>query len=99
MNASSARVTWQWTSSGPTPSCFNTTRVTYHPEGGGESSLQLRDPAATETILTGLQCNTHYTITVVATAGEHGRESAAMTVFCPLVQQGIYGLHVNTQHN
>ena len=90
MNASSVRVAWQWTSSGPAPSCFNTTRVTYHPEGGGESSLQLRDPAATETILTGLQSNTCYTITVVATAGEHRRESAAMTVFLPLVQQGIY---------
>ena len=87
MNASSVRVAWQWTSSGPAPSCFSTTSVTYHPEGGGESSLQLRDPAATETILTGLQCNTRYTITVVATAGEHRRESAAMTVLLPL--QGI----------
>ena len=72
-------------SSGPAPSCFNTTRVTYHPEGGGESSLQLRDPAANDTILTGLQCNTRYTITVVATAGEYRRESAAMTVFLPLL--------------
>ena len=78
------RVGWQWTSSGPAPSCFNTTSVTYHPEGGGESSLQLRDPATTETILTGLQCNTRYTITVVATAGEHRRESAAIAVFLPL---------------
>ena len=87
MNASSVRVTWQWTSLGPAPNCFNTTRVTYHPEGGDESSLQLRDPAATETILTGLQCDTRYTITVVATAGEHRRESAAIAVFHPL--QGI----------
>jgi len=89
MHASSVRVVWQWTSSGPAPSCFNTTHVTYHPEGGRESSLQLRDPAATETILTGLQCDTHYTITVVATAGEHRRESVAMplglqgTCICP----------------
>ena len=92
MNASSVRVAWQWTSSGPAPSCFNTTRVTYHPEGGGEFSLQLRDPAANETILTStdLQCNTRYTITVVATAGEHRRESAAMTVLLALVLQGIY---------
>ena len=81
------RVAWQWTSSGPAPSCFNTTSVTYHPEGGGESSLQLRDPAATETILTGLQCNICYTITVVATAGEHRRESAAIAVF--LLLRGI----------
>ena len=87
MNASSVRAAWQWTSSGPAPSCFNTTRVTYHPEGGGESSLQLRDPSANETILTGLQCNTNYTITVVATAGEHRRESAAIAVFLPL--QGL----------
>ena len=99
MNASSVRVAWQWTSSGPAPSCFNTTCVTYHPEGGGESSLQLRDPAATETILTGLQSNTCYTITVVATAGEHRRESVTTAVLLPLVLQGIYGLHVNTQHN
>ena len=87
VNASSVRVAWQWTSSGSAPSCFNTTRVTYHPEGGGDSSLQLRDPAATETILTvhGLQCNTRYTITVVATAGS--RESVARTV--PLMLKGM----------
>ena len=78
MNASSVRVAWQWTSSGPAPSCFNTTRVTYHPEGGGESSLQLRDPSATKTILTSLQPSTCYTITVVATAGEHRRESVTI---------------------
>ena len=77
-SASSIRVTWQWTSSGSAPNCFNTTTVTYHPEGGGESSLQLSDPAATETILTDLQCNTSYTITVVATAGEHKREGVAL---------------------
>ena len=77
VSASSVRVAWQWTSSGPAPDCFNTTHVTYHPEGGGESSLQLSDPAATEATLTGLQCNTNYTITVVATAEEHRREDAA----------------------
>ena len=87
MNASSVRVAWQWT--GPAPSCFNTTRVTYHPEGGGESSLQLRDPSATQTILTGLQSNTCYTITVVATAGEHRRENVLMAVLLPLVLQGM----------
>ena len=78
MNASSVRVTWRWNSSGPAPNCFNTTQVTYHPEGGGESSLQLSDPAATEAILTDLQCNTNYTITVVATAGEHRREGVTL---------------------
>ena len=52
--------------------------MTYHPEGGGESSQHLSDPAETETTLTGLQCNTSYTITVVATAGEHRRESVAL---------------------
>ena len=87
MNASSLRVAWQWTSSGPTPNCFNTTLVTYRPEGGGESSLQLSDPAATEATLTDLQCITSYTIIVVATAGEHRSESVAMTVYLPV--QGI----------
>ena len=94
MNASSVRVAWQWTSSGPAPNCFNTTRVTYHPEGGSESSLQLRDPAATETILTGLQSNTRYTITVVATAGEHRTESVTMAVLLPLVLQGMISTQI-----
>ena len=80
MNASSVRVIWQWSSSGPAPDCFNTTSVTYHPEGGGESSLQLSDPAANETTLTDLQCNTNYTVTVVATAGEYRREGVASIV-------------------
>ena len=85
MNATNIRVTWQWTSSGPVPSCFNTTRVTYRPNGGRETSLQLKDPAATETILTGLQCNKHYTITVVATAGEHRRGNDSVALLLPLV--------------
>ena len=88
INASSLRVAWQWISSGSAPSCFNTTTLTYRPEGGSESSsLQLSDPAATEATLTDLQCNTNYTITVVATAGEHRKESVAMTVYLPV--QGI----------
>jgi len=89
MNASSVRVAWQWASSDPAPSCFNTTHVTYQPEGGRESSLQLSDPAATETILTDIQSNTCYTITVVATAGEHRRESVIMAVLLPVVLQGM----------
>ena len=52
--------------------------MTYHPEGGSEFSLQLSDPAATEATLTDLQCNTNYTITVVATAGEHRRKSVTL---------------------
>ena len=89
INASSFRVAWQWTSSGPAPDCFNTTTVTYFPEheGGDESSLQLSDPAATEATLTDLQCNTSYTISVVATAREYKTEDIAMTVSVPL--QGI----------
>ena len=90
VNASSVRVAWQWTSSGQAPDCFNTTTVTYRPEGGGESSLQLSDPAATEATLTGLQCNTDYTITVVATAGEHRREG---NVFIQL-QGNLRPMHI-----
>ena len=86
-NASSVRITWQWTNSGPAPSCFNTTTVTYHPEEGGEFSLQFSDPAVTEATLAGLQNNRCYTITVVVTAGEHKREGVARTVLLP--QQGI----------
>ena len=81
ISTSSVRITWQWSSSGPAPDCFNTTTVTYHPEGGVESFLQLSDPAATESTLNIYQCNTNYTITVVATAGEHRRERT--TFFTP----------------
>ena len=91
MDASSIRVEWQWASAGPAPNCLNTTTVTYSPEGGGESSLQLSDPAATETILTGLQYNTNYSITVVATAGEHRREGEATIV---LPQQGTHTINL-----
>ena len=49
--------------------------MTYHPEGGSEFSLH---PAATEANLTGLQCNTTYSITVVATAGEHRKERTVL---------------------
>ena len=83
-SASSVRLAWEWASSGPAPDCFNTTTVTYHPEGGGESFLQLSNPAATKTTLTDLLCNTSYTITVVATAGEHRREGVT---FLPI--QGL----------
>ena len=80
MDASSIRVEWQWASSGAAPNCFNTTSVTFHPEGGNEFSLQLSNPAATEATLTGLQCNANYSITVVATAGGHRRENEARIV-------------------
>ena len=58
--------------------------MAYHTEGGGESSLQLSDPAANETTLTDLQCSTNYTITVVATAEEYRREGVTS-----IVLQGI----------
>ena len=77
-STTSVRVIWQWTSSDTAPNCFNTTTLTYRPDGGGESSLQLSDPAATEAILTDLQCNTSYTITVVATAGEYRKEGVML---------------------
>ena len=88
-SASTVRITWQWTSSDPAPDCFNTTTVTYYPEGGGKLSLKLSDPAATEATLTDLQCNTSYAITVVATAGEHRKEGVAK------LQQSTYNLILN----
>ena len=59
--------------------------MTYYPKGGSELSLQLSDPVATEGTLIDLQCNTNYTITVVATAGEHRREGVAEF---PLILEG-----------
>ena len=83
-SASSLRVTWQWTRSDPAPNCFNSTRVSYRPEGGGEFSLQLCDPTTTVATLTDLQRNKNSTITVVATAGEYRRESVT---FLPLTSK------------
>ena len=87
-STSTVRVTWRRTSSGPAPNCFNTTTMIYRPEGGGESSLQLSGPAATETILTDLKCNTSYTITVVATAGIHRSEGLTFPPLQGTVSKG-----------
>jgi len=57
--------------------------MTYYPEGGRESFLQLWDPTANETTLTDILPNTCYTITVVATTGEYRRESVTMAVLIP----------------
>ena len=86
-NVSTVRVTWQWTSSDPAPDCFNTTSVTYHPEGGSELSLQLSDPAATEATLTDLQCSTSYTITVHTSSGSTDTRSTPRIVSVP--ERGI----------
>ena len=74
---------WQWISSDQAPDCFNTTTVTYRPEGGGESSQQLSDPAATEATLIDLQCSTNYTISVHASSGSTDIRSAPRTISLP----------------
>ena len=97
-NVSSVRVAWQWTSSVLAPYCFNETYVTYRPDGGGESSLQLSDPAATEATLTGLQCSTSYTISVHTSSGSTDTRSASRTVSLPArgtVQAYSYNSNVN----
>ena len=82
-NVSSLRVTWRWTSSDQAPHCFNTTSVTYRPEGGDESSLQLSDPAATEATLTDLQCSTSYTISIHTNSSSNDTRSAPRPVLLP----------------
>ena len=82
-NTSSVRVAWQWTSPGPALDCFNTTTVTYRPEGGSESFLQLSDPTATEATLTDLHCSTSYTISIHTSSGSTDTRSAPSTVSLP----------------
>ena len=91
-NISGVRVAWRWNSSDPAHDCFNTTRVTYRPEGGGESSLQLSDPAATEATLTDLQCSTSYTISVHTNSGSTDTRSTPRTIYLPA--RGIYNTSV-----
>ena len=52
--------------------------MTCRAEEGSESFLQLMisDSATAAATLTDLQCNTNYTITVMATAGEYRTEEA-----------------------
>ena len=82
-NVSTVRVAWQWTSSHPAPDCFNDTYVTYRPEGGEESFLQLSDPAATESTLTDLQCSTSYTISIRSSSVSTDMRSTPKTVSLP----------------
>ena len=74
--------------------------MTYRPEGSVESSLQLSDPAANKTTLTDLRNNTYYTITVVATAGDHRRESEARRVLAPLQGTSVcVAVYIHLTHN
>ena len=82
-NVSTVGVTWQWTSSGSAPDCFNTTTVIYYPDGRDELFLQLSDPAATEATLTDLQCSTNYTITVHTSSGSTDTRSECRIVSLP----------------
>ena len=82
-NVSTVGVTWQWTSSGSAPDCFNTTTVIYYPDGRDELFLQLSDPAATEATLTDLQCSTNYTITVHTSSGSTDTRSERRIVSLP----------------
>ena len=66
----SIRVSWQWSCQG----LLDLVRVDYQPEGGSLMMYTVDNTAATSATLPNLQCNTNYTITVVATAGEHKRE-------------------------
>ena len=81
----SIRVSWQWSCQG-VPDLL---RVDYQPEGGSRIMHTVGSTTATSATLPNLQCNTNYTITVVATAGEHKREGVTF-----LSLQGIMHTHV-----
>ena len=58
--------------------CVDLVRVHYQPEGGSLMVYTVDNTTATSATLPNLQCNTKYTITVVATAGRHKRESVTL---------------------
>ena len=77
MNTTCARVTWQWRQSEILTSCYTPTYVRYQPQGGSVSSVWVKSNA-TSTDLTGLQCDTSYTITVAVVV--YGHESSHLNM-------------------
>ena len=79
----SVRVSWQWSRTG-LPMCVDLVRVHSQPEGG---SLMMytagNTTATTSAILSNLQCNTEYTIWVVASSGRTGKASVRRMLSIP----------------
>ena len=64
----SIRVSWEWSSQDEL-ACLDSVIINYQPEGGSLMNYPLDSATATSTILSNLQCNTQYTISVLARGG------------------------------
>ena len=79
----SVRVSWQWSHQGLLM-CVDLVTVHYQPEGGSLMMYTVSNTTATSATLSNLQCNTKYTIWVVASnAGQTEKKSTPKMVSIP----------------
>ena len=78
----SIRVSWGWSRQG-VPMCVDNIIVHYQPEGGSPMMYTVGNTTVTSAILSNLQCNTKYTVWVIARGGGTGKRSANRMVSMP----------------
>ena len=74
--------------------CANNVRIDYQPEGGSEMMHAVSDTTATSAILSNLQCDTEYTISVHARSGLNNKTSVTRMFFLPA--RGMNNVHVQS---
>ena len=85
----SITVSWNWQG---VPMCATNVRVHYQPEGGSLMMYTVSNTTGTSATLPNLQCNTEYTIWVVARGGLTTRTSVPKMFFLPA--RGMNNVHV-----
>ena len=86
----SIRVLWVWSRQGLLI-CLDSVRVDYQPEGGSLMMYTVDSATATSATLSNLQCNTQYTISVVAGL-EGGMTSMSLITVVSLPTRGIVAI-------
>ena len=85
----SIRVSWQWSRQGLL-TCVDVVRVHYQPQRGSVMYYTVDNTTVTSAILSDLQCNTEYTIWVVARGGQTDTRSSSRMFAIPARGRTVY---------
>ena len=83
------RVSWQWPRQGVL-TCVDLVRVHYQPKEGSLMMYTVDNTTVTRAILSNLQCNTDYTVWVVARHGQTDKESVHKMLSIPSRGRAVY---------
>ena len=85
----SVRVSWQWSRQGLL-TCVDLVRVHYQPQRGSVMNYTVDNTTATSAILSNLQCDTEYTVWVVASGGQTDTRSSSRMFAIPARGRTVY---------